>query len=156
MTRETLKNYIGIKNHIEELEQRIKSLRDQLERIEDDGKIIDTAKDYSSGFPRTIKLEGFNSRDYTAKKTLLLQRKLEYERQIAELVPVEKEVLEYIRHIGNIKKRMAFTLYYVEGWSQEQTADRLHYERSTISRWLNEDFDEDSHNSHSKGDNIVS
>jgi len=126
MIKFSLKDFKGYKN----IEVSLKMMRNQLVGIRDRCTVVDTVQDYSTGFPRTIRIE-----------TVLQDR---YRRQAAAteagIIELEQRRDIIYRTIttacGEIDMRMYTNvyLYIVCGYPMDMVAMRNNCDRSTVSR----------------------
>lgn len=96
-------------------------------------KTMDTAKDYSTGYPVVITIEGFGSEEYVKARNRL------YEQLRRKLIAIEKErdALErYIDSIEDPELRTIVRLRYIEGKTLEKIAESMEYSERTIRRKL--------------------
>lgn len=122
VTREQLEAYWSKKAEIGELIYRLDHLDDH------DGMIGNSViMDYRTGYPRPQSVVGY---DYKRAERL---RKM-YQSRIARLREECLEVEQWVEAIPDSLTRRIFRMYYVEGLTQRQIAERIHVDRSTISR----------------------
>ena len=90
-------------------------------------------RDYSTGYPVVITIEGFGSEEYVKAKTRL------YEQLRRKLIAIEKERDEMERYIDSIEDpelRTIVRLRYIEGKTLEKIAESMEYSERTIRRKL--------------------
>lgn len=100
-------------------------------------QVVDSAKDYRTGYPHTISISGYGDSSYIDVR----QRLYEKQRQIqAEIAFLE----DWLDRVEDPELRDILRLQYINGLTQEQIASELGYTRETISRKL-KTFWESSH-----------
>lgn len=100
-------------------------------------QVVDSAKDYRTGYPHTISISGYGDSSYIDVR----QRLYEKQRQIqAEIAFLE----DWLDRVEDPELRDILRLQYINGLTQEQIAVELGYTRETISRKLKA-FWESSH-----------
>lgn len=100
-------------------------------------QVVDSAKDYRTGYPHTISISGYGDSSYIDVR----QRLYEKQRQIqAEIAFLE----DWLDRVEDPELRDILRLQYINGLTQEQIAVELGYARETISRKLKA-FWESSH-----------
>lgn len=126
MTKERLKQLRAMKKEAEHLEEQIRDLP-----FRTGPYVADSAKDYRTGFPRTITIRGYSTEKYEMLKKRL-QKKLQ---------KINTEVLElesWLDGVEDAELRDILRLQYLNGMTQEEIAEELGYARETISRKLRE------------------
>lgn len=100
-------------------------------------QVVDSAKDYRTGYPHTISISGYGDSSYIDVR----QRLYEKQRQIqAEIAFLE----DWLDSVEDPELRDILRLQYINGLTQEHIASELGYTRETISRKLKA-FWESSH-----------
>ena len=95
--------------------------------------LSDTAKDYRSGYPVTITIDGYGSEEYIKAKDRL------YNRLARKLIAIQMEregIEELLDSVDDPEMRVIIRLYYINGLTQEQVAKEVGYSRETIKRRL--------------------
>ena len=135
MEREQLERYLSQKEEIREL-------RYKLEHLGAGDSLVgnSTIFDYSTGFPRPQAVVGY---DYEKERRL----RERYEIRVAKLQADCEETEQWIEAISDSQTRRIFRMYYLEGATQQRIGERLHIERSTVSKKI-EAFLKVSHKSH--------
>ena len=128
MDKRQLSRLRKLKKEAEVIKQEIKDLE-----FKPAEKMMDTANDYSTGYPVVITIEGFGSEEYVKAKTRL------YEQLRRKLIAIEKERDEMERYIDSIEDpelRTIVRLRYIEGKTLEKIAESMEYSERTIRRKL--------------------
>lgn len=128
MDKRQLSRLRKLKKEAEVIKQEIRDLE-----FKPAEKTMDTAKDYSTGYPVVITIEGFGSEEYVKARNRL------YEQLRRKLIAIEKErdVLErYIDSIEDPELRTIVRLRYIEGKTLEKIAESMEYSERTIRRKL--------------------
>ncbi len=122
VTREQLEAYRSKKAEIGELIYRLDHLDDH------DGMIgSSVVMDYRTGYPRPQSVVGY---DYKRAERL---RKT-YQSRITRLQEECLEVEQWVEAIPDSLIRRIFRMYYVEGMTQRQIAIKVHMDKSTVGR----------------------
>lgn len=103
-------------------------------------QVVDTAKDYRTGFPRTILLSGCGDAAYIELRQKLYDKQRQIQQEIAFLE-------DWLDSIPDPEMRDILRLQYVNGLTQEEIAAELGYARETVSRKLSA-FWESNQSSH--------
>ena len=135
MEREQLERYRS-------QQEEIRELRYKLENLGAGDSLVgnSTIFDYSTGFPRPQAVVGY---DYEKERRL----RERYETRLAKLQGDCEETEQWIEAIPDSQMRRIFRMYYLEGETQKKIGERLHVERSTVSKKI-EAFLKVSHKSH--------
>lgn len=135
MTREQLESYRSMKEEVAELWYKQEHLADGDALVGND-----VVMDYRSGYPVPQPVVGYDYGKY-------LRRKEQYRKKILELQESMGEVEEFVEGIPDSLTRRIFRMYYVEGMTQKKIAEKIHVDRSSVSKKI-EAFLKVSHNSH--------
>lgn len=128
MNKRQLSRLRKLKKEAEVIKQEIKDLE-----FKPAEKMMDTANDYSTGYPVVITIEGFGSEEYVKARNRL------YEQLRRKLIAIEKERNEMERYIDSIEDpelRTIVRLRYIEGKTLEKIAESMEYSERTIRRKL--------------------
>lgn len=87
----------------------------------------DTAKDYRTGKPHSIKITGYGEQEYPELKERYYQKLRQIQQEIAFLEG-------FLDQVEDPQTRDILRLYYVNGLTQEQIAEELGYDARTIRR----------------------
>lgn len=138
MTKERLEAYKSNKEEIREL-------RYKLEHLGEGNSLIgnDVIKDYRTGYPRPQSVVGY---DYDKEDRL----RTTYQARIQKLEAECSEVELWIEAIPDSLTRRIFRMYYIDGLSQKAVAQKVHLDRSSISKKIDAylKVSPNSHNSH--------
>lgn len=135
MEREQLERYRSQKEEIRELRYKLLHLGDGDSLIGND-----TIFDYSSGFPKPQAVIGY---DYNKERSL----RERYMTRLKKLKADCEETEQWVEAIPDSQMRRIFRMYYLDGETQQKIGERLHIERSTVSKKI-EAFLKVSHKSH--------
>lgn len=138
MTRERLAAYRSNKAEILELDYMLQN------RWKSDTMIgNDVVFDYSKGYPMPQSIVGFDQDKYERLQERDLKRKERLEKEC-------EEVEQFVEAIQDSMTRRIFRIYYIDGRvsvNQEEVSKKVHLERSTISKKI-DNYLKDSHKSH--------
>lgn len=93
--------------------------------------VADTVKDYKTGYPRTIKIEGYGDVKYCSARDRLAR---ELFNTLNKLMDERVEIEKMIMSIEDPEARNIIRLHYVKGLTFEDIAYNLGINRSTIHR----------------------
>lgn len=93
--------------------------------------VQDSVKDYSTGYPHNIVIQGYGSADFAALRQKLYDKlsRIQRERQVLE---------DWLDSVEDPELRDILRLQYINGLTQEQIADELGYSVRTVKRRLSE------------------
>ncbi|HWT74315.1 MAG TPA: DUF1492 domain-containing protein [Mobilitalea sp.] len=139
VTRENLSDLTYLQQAIEDLQSKIKYLESH-PPLTQYGKVYGS----DSNFPYTIRsfnIEGYNGLNEDA--WLKRRRKLEesLKNKLCEYEKKRIEIEEFINNIPDMTTRLMFSYLYVNGMKQEEVAQKLHFDRSTVSKRISSYFD---------------
>ena len=140
INKSVLKQYRYMLKEIQDLENRINRTRDQLQKLENEGNVVDKVSGGEGGLQH-FRIEGFPVAEYSAKKTRLLAQMLRYEKNMKIISDLEKEVGDFIDNIPDGLTRMVFRYYYEDGMSQHQIGMELNMDQATASRIIERELD---------------
>lgn len=124
MTKERLKQLKALKKEAEHLEEQIRDLP-----FRTGPYVADSAKDYRTGFPRTILIQGYSTEEYDR-----LKRKLQKKLQTINVEVLELE--SWLDGVDDAELRDILRLQYINGMTQEEVAEELGYSVITVKRRL--------------------
>lgn len=125
MTRERLEGYRSCREEIKELQYKLAHLGDGDSMVGND-----VIMDYQTGYPRPQSVVGY---DYEKEGRL---RKA-YENRIKKLQAECAEVELWIEGIPDSLTRRIFRMCFVEGVSLQKIGQKVHLDKSTVSRKIN-------------------
>lgn len=122
MTRKELEEY---RSKIEEITE----LTIQMSQLQDGDSAIgnSTIMDYRTGYPIPQSVIGI---DWDRCNRL----EQHYQRQIEQLRADCMDVEKFIENINDSMTRRIFRLYYINGLSQDKIAKKVHLDKSSVSR----------------------
>lgn len=135
MEREQLERYRSQKEEIRELRYKLEHLG------EGDSLVGNTIIfDYKTGFPKPKAVIGYDH----DKEQRLRER---YETQMRKMEKDCEETERWVESIPESQTRRIFRMRFIEGDTQQKIGEKLHMERSTVSKRI-EAFLKVSHKSH--------
>lgn len=125
MTLELLKNYRSKKDEIKELTYK-------LEHLGEGDSLVgnDVILDYRSGFPVPNSVVGVDMDKYYSLKNRWGSRR-------EQLINECEQVEEFVENIPDSLSRRIFRMYFIDGYTQKQIAHKVHMDRSTITKKIN-------------------
>jgi RNA polymerase sigma factor (sigma-70 family) len=132
MTENNLSQYRAIQKEIEDLSMRIKKFEDMGTPM-----VSDRVRGSSKHFPYIEKyyyVSGVDTEANNKRKKLISQLQKKRSDMIEELLKMEQEIHDYIYTIPDSEVRQIFVFRYIDGLSQEEIGDKLHMDRSGVSR----------------------
>lgn len=135
VTKEMLESNRSKKEEIKELQYKLRHLGQGDSMVGND-----TIFDYRSGYPQPQAVVGTDWEKVSRTEQL-------YRKKISELEMECQRVEEFIEEIKDSMTRRIFRMYYIEGMSQKAIGKKVHMDRSSISKKI-DNFFKVSHNSH--------
>lgn len=125
MEKAHLETYKSNADEIEELKGKLKKMGTE----EGKEKLVesDTILDYQKGYPRPQTVTGYNYK----KEWHLRQR---YSDRIEKLEKEQKEIEQWVFDIRDNQLQRIFRLRYLERRTLEEVASKVHMDKSTVSR----------------------
>lgn len=124
ISKEILIQYSDLQEEVKEVRERIERTERQIEKIKEEGNVIDTVSG-GSGNTQRFKIEGFPYPEYSRKKTLLYARKATLASLEMELLETLNQVEEFIASVDDSRMRRIITLRFIENLSWNKVADRI-------------------------------
>lgn len=126
MTKKRLEEYRDDK-------KRIGNITYKLNHIKDGDNLVGNSviKDYRTGYPRPQSVVGFDREKYEKEKARLEDEKARLERKC-------EEVEAFLDTVQESRMKDILEKYYKEGKTQEQVAEEMGLERSTVSKKISE------------------
>ena len=124
ISKEILIQYSDLQEEVKEVRERIERTERQIEKIKEEGNVIDTVSG-GSGNTQHFKIEGFPYPEYSRKKTLLYARKATLASLEMELLGTLNQVEEFIASVDDSRMRRIITLRFIENLSWNKVADRI-------------------------------
>ena len=124
ISKEILIQYSDLQEEVKEVRERIERTERQIEKIKEEGNVIDTVSG-GSGNTQHFKIEGFPYPEYSRKKTLLYARKATLASLEMELLETLNQVEEFIASVDDSRMRRIITLRFIENLSWNKVADRI-------------------------------
>lgn len=124
VSKEILNQYTNLQKECKEVREKIDKLEKQIEKIEDEGVVIDKVRGGEGGL-QSFRIEGFPYPEYSRKKTLLFARKAKLSDMELELLEKVNMVEEYISSLSDSHIRRIISLRVVEGLSWGKIAIKM-------------------------------
>ena len=124
MTKDILVQYRDQKEEIKDLRCRIERLENQIEKIEQEGTVMDSVMGGAGGTRRYV-IEGFPYPEYSKKKSRLRLNKAQLELAELELLEVTVEAEEYIQSINNSRIRRIIRCRFLDEMKWYQVALKI-------------------------------
>ena len=124
VSKEILNQYTNLQKECKEVREKIDKLEKQIEKIEDEGAVIDKVRGGEGGL-QSFRIEGFPYPEYSRKKTLLFARKAKLSDMELELLEKVNMVEEYISSLSDSHIRRIISLRVVEGLSWGKIAIKM-------------------------------
>ena len=132
MTENNLSQYRAIQMEIKDLSMRIKKFEDMGTPM-----VSDRVRGSSKHFPYIEKyyyVSGVDTEANNKRKKLISELQKKRSDKVEELLKMEQEIHDYIYTIPDSEVRQIFVFRYIDGLSQEEIGDKLHMDRSGVSR----------------------
>lgn len=124
VSKEILIQYSDLQQEVEETRERIRKTEKQLEKITEEGNVIDTVSGGDGGIQH-YKIEGFPFPEYTRKKNLLYSRKLTLTNLEMDLMETLNKVEEFVASVDDSRMRRIIALRIIDGLSWNKVADKI-------------------------------
>lgn len=124
VSKEILNQYTNLQKECKEVREKIDKLEKQIEKIEDEGTVIDKVRGGEGGL-QSFRIEGFPYPEYSRKKTLLFARKAKLSEIELDLLEKVNMVEEYISSLSDSHIRRIISLRVVEGLSWNKIAIKM-------------------------------
>lgn len=124
MDKERLKKLRSLIKEAEHLEIEIEDIKFQPKE-----QLADTAKDYKTGYPLTIVIEGFGDSRYADLKHRLYEK-------LGKVQAERWELENWLDSVQDPELRTILRMQYVDGLTIEAVAEELEYSVATINRRL--------------------
>lgn len=124
VSKEILNQYTNLQKECKEVREKINKLEKQIEKIEDEGVVIDKVRGGEGGL-QSFRIEGFPYPEYSRKKTLLFARKAKLSEIELDLLEKVNMVEEYISSLSDSHIRRIISLRVVEGLSWGKIAIKM-------------------------------
>lgn len=124
ISKEILIQYADLQQECKEVREKIEKLEAQIEKIENEGNVIDKVRGGEGGL-QSFRIEGFPYPEYSRKKTLLYARKATLSELEMELLETLNQVETFISSVKDSHMRRIISLRVVDGLSWNKVADRI-------------------------------
>jgi DNA-directed RNA polymerase specialized sigma subunit len=132
MTENELNQYRAIKNEIEDLSFRIKQLEQMAVQL-----TSDRVKGSSKNFPyieQHFYVRGIDQEEYERRQKWIKELQRKRNNKLTELIEMECRIHDYIYTISDSEIRQIFIFRFIDGLSQEDIGQKLHMDRSGVSK----------------------
>lgn len=124
VSKDVLKQYADLQKECKEVRNKINILEEQIEKIEQEGSVVDKVSGGSGGI-QSFRIEGFPYPQYSRKKTLLYARKATLTELEMELLESLNQVEEFIAGVKDSHIRRIISLRVVDGLSWNDVARKV-------------------------------
>lgn len=124
VTKAIIIQYNSLLKERDELIQRIDKLENQIDKIVEDGAVIDKVMGGEGGL-QPFMIEGFPYPEYSKKKLWLNKNRAILQRREEQISKTLNEVEEFISSIDDSHIRRIVTFRIVEGLSWNEVADKI-------------------------------
>lgn len=124
MNKDILIQYCDLQEEVKDLRKRIGNLEKQIQKVEDEGNVMDTVKGGAGGI-QNFKVQGFPYPEYSRKKTRLYLNKAQLESAEYELLETLNSVEEYIQSIEDSRIRRILRLRYIDSLTWVQVSIKM-------------------------------
>lgn len=126
MDKDILVQYTDLQEEIKDIRRRAERVRNQMERLEAGGTVIDVVKGTrQDGTFGSIRIEGFPYADYEKRRRSLQSYLLKLEEMEERLLELTNKAEEYINSIEDSRMRRIVRYRFIDGLSWNEVADRL-------------------------------
>lgn len=132
MTEHELNQYRAMKNEIDDLTFRIKQLEQMKAPM-----TSDRVRGSSKHFPyieQHFYITGIDQEEYEKRQRWIKELQRKRNNKLAELIEMECSIHDYIYTIPDSEVRQIFIFRFVDGLSQEDIGQKLHMDRSGVSK----------------------
>lgn len=123
VSKEVLQQYMDLKNEIIDVKRKIADLEKQIDKLENT-VVKDKVKGGEGGL-QSFNIEGFPTREYSKKKTLLYARKTTLSLLEADIEEKIVEVEQFIAGISDSRIRRIIDLRYINNYSWNDVAAKI-------------------------------
>lgn len=141
MTKNVLTQYDDLLRELKEVEQRIRNVKAEIKRIEDEGEVTDMVSGGYGGIQR-FTIRGYPLPQYQRKKALLRHREITLNALKNEVEETVNDVQEFINGIEDSHVRRVISMRYIDGMTWRQIACNIgggnseDAVRKTVERYL--------------------
>lgn len=124
-------------SRLRKLNREVEILKNEIKELEFKPReqVADIAKDYSTGYPVAIKIEGYGSEEYIKAKQRLHNR---LNQKLVAIQEEREEIEKYLDSVEEPELRIILRLRYVNGLTLNQISKEMRYSVATIKRRLKE------------------
>lgn len=141
MTKNVLTQYDDLLRELKEVEQRIRNVKAEIKRIEDEGEVTDMVSGGYGGIQH-FTIHGYPLPQYQRKKALLRHREITLNALKNEVEETVNDVQEFINGIEDSHVRRVISMRYIDGMTWRQIACNIgggnseDAVRKTVERYL--------------------
>lgn len=132
MTEKELIQYRAIKSEIEDITFRIKQLEQMKAPM-----ATDCVRGSSKHFPyieQRFYITGIDQEEYEKRQRYIKELQRKRNRKLVELLELENTIHDFVYQIPDSEVRQIFIFRFVDGLSQEDIGQKLHMDRSGVSK----------------------
>lgn len=144
MTKNVLTQYDDLLRELKEVEQRIRNVKAEIKRIEDEGEVTDMVSGGYGGIQH-FTIRGYPLPQYQRKKALLRHREITLNALKNEVEETVNDVQEFINDIEDSHVRRIISMRYIDGMTWRQIACNIgggnseDAVRKTVERYLDKE-----------------
>jgi DNA repair exonuclease SbcCD ATPase subunit len=124
MERQQLEQYIYLKQEQKDLEEKIKKIEKQLDKLNEEGLVVDKVRG-GEGNMQSFRIEGFPERDYIKKRTLLIANLQKMEKAEYKALNLLNEIEDYISTVDDSLVRQIIRFRVIDGYSWCEVAKKI-------------------------------
>lgn len=124
MERQQLEQYIYLKQEQKDLEEKIKKIEKQLDKLNEEGLVVDKVRG-GEGNMQSFRIEGFPERDYIKKRTLLIANLNKLEKAECKALNLLNEIEEYLATVNDSLLRQIIRFRVIDGYSWQKVAKKV-------------------------------
>lgn len=138
MDKKILEDYALMEQRIRTKKERIRKLKSMKAQLEH--SVVRGSNQEFPYEPRSFHESGYNIQADERQRQRVYNLTVSLEKDVAETQRLRLEVEEFIEGITDATDQLIFSYIYLEGLTQEQTARKLHMDRSRVSRRISKYF----------------
>ena len=126
MTKEVLMQYNDLLKEVEEIRERIKTTEDQIQKLENEGLVVDKVRGGEGGI-QNYRIEGFPYPEYNRKKTKLYLLRATLETAELDVLDKLTEVEKFIKGLDDSYMRRIIRMRVVERMPWKRITAKMGY-----------------------------
>lgn len=124
MERRQLEQYIYLKQEQKDLEDKIKKIEKQLDKLNEEGLVVDKVRG-GEGNMQSFRIEGFPYQDYIKKRTLLIANLNKLEKAECKALNLLNEIEDYLATVNDSLLRQIIRFRVIDGHSWCEIAQKI-------------------------------